>query len=118
MTAPRLLLALIFVLAGMLHFIATPVYMRIMPPFLPHPALLVEFSGVCEILGGLGLLIPSLRIPAAWGIVALLVAVMPANVYMAMDHAHWPRIPEWALWARLPLQLPLIYWAWVYTRRS
>jgi len=88
-----------------------------MPRCLPSPVLLVEVSGIAEILGGIGLLFPQTRQAAAWGIVALLVAVLPANINMAMDHSHWPAIPAWALWARVPLQLPMMWWAWLYTRR-
>ena len=75
-------------------------------------------------LGGAGLLMPAelfgfpVRRVAAWGLVALLVAVMPANIYMATDHERFASLPVWALWARLPLQLPLIWWAWVYARSS
>lgn len=116
MSAGRILFAALFIVAGTLHFIATPVYLMIMPPILPAPRLLVQISGACEILGGIGLLNPATRPLAAWGLIALLVAVMPANIWMAMDHAHWPRIPAWALWLRLPLQAPLIYWAWLFTR--
>ena len=89
-----------------------------MPPQLPYPNLLVHISGACEILGGLGLLLPATRTLAASGLIALLIAVLPANLYMALDHAHWLNIPQWLLWTRLPLQLPLIAWAWLYTRRS
>ena len=117
MTAGRLLLAILFIVAGALHFLATSAYVKIVPPYLPVPTLLVYISGICEILGGLGLLLPATRALASWGIVALLIAVLPANLHMALDHAHWPRIPEWLLWARLPLQLLLIAWAWLYTRR-
>jgi uncharacterized membrane protein len=115
---PRLLLAILFIAAGTLHFLIPQTYVRIMPPYLPAHLLLVQISGLCEILGGLGLLFqPPIRTLAAWGLVALLVAVMPANIYMAMDHASYPSIPAWALYLRLPLQLPLIGWAWLYTRR-
>jgi uncharacterized membrane protein len=118
MNPGRLIFALIFIVAGTLHFVATPVYVKIMPPYLPHPVLLVQISGIAEILGGLGLLYPPTRQAAAWGLVALLVCVMPANVQMALEHAKWPGIPAWALWARLPVQVPLIVWAWLYTRRQ
>jgi uncharacterized membrane protein len=116
-TVPRLILALIFLLAGPLHFILTATYVRIMPPWLPAHTFLVQLSGICEFLGGLGLLVPQTRRFAAWGLVALLIAVSPANIQMALDHAQWPHVPEWALWLRVPLQLPLIYWTWRYTRR-
>jgi len=113
----RVLLAVLFVAAGVLHFVFAPTYLRIMPPYLPAPKLLVEVSGVFEILGGAGLLVPFSRRAAAWGLVALLVAVVPANVQMAIDHARWAAIPEWALWLRVPMQGMLIWWAWLYTRR-
>ncbi len=113
----RWLLAVLFIVAGVLHFVATKTYVRIVPEYMPNPVLLVYLSGVFEVLGGVGLLMPSTRRFAAWGLIALLVAVMPANVQMAMDHAtKWRGIPEWLLWARLPLQLPLMWWAWLYTR--
>jgi len=115
---PRLLLAILFIAAGTLHFLIPQTYVRIMPPYLPAHLFLVHISGACEILGGLGLLFqPPIRTLAAWGLVALLIAVMPANIYMATDHASYPAIPAWALYLRLPLQLPLIWWAWLYTRR-
>ena len=116
MTISRALLGLLFIVAGALHFVFTPMYMKIMPPYLPSPRLLVELSGVCEMLGGFGLFVPLTRRAAAWGLVALLVAVMPANIQMAMDHLRWPSIPVWALWVRVPLQVPLIWWAWIYAR--
>lgn len=112
----RLVFAAIFLIAGPLHFVFTPVYLRIMPPWLPAPRFLVQLSGVCEFLGGLGLLYPPSRRFAAWGLIALLIAVEPANIQMALDHDRWRNIPEWALWLRVPLQLPLIYWAWLNTR--
>ncbi len=117
MTLGRVALAVLFLGAGAMHFVIPAAYMRIMPPYLPAPATLVWVSGACEMLGGAGLLLPFSWRVAAWGLVALLIAVMPANVQMALDHAHWPKIPEWALWLRLPMQLPLIAWAWRYTRR-
>ena len=113
----RYLMAALYIVAGTLHFIVPAAYVRIMPPLLPSPVLLVYLSGAFEVLGGLGLLLPATRRAAAWGLIALLVAVLPANVHMALYHAHWPGIPQWLLWARLPLQLPLIAWAWLYTRK-
>lgn len=112
----RILLAILFLVAGTLHFVITPVYVRIMPAYLPAPRLLVQISGVCEILGGIGLLVPITRAAAAWGLVALLICVMPANLNMALHPGKWPQIPVWLLWLRLPLQLPLLYWSWLYTR--
>jgi len=117
LTPGRLILAIVFIIAGTLHFLLTSAYLKIMPPYLPHPLLLVQISGAAEIAGGLGLLYPPIQSFAAWGLIALLVCVLPANVQMALSHAQWPSIPEWALWARIPLQLPMIWWAWLYARR-
>ena len=82
-----------------------------MPPQLPQPLLLVYLSGVFELLGGLGLLPARTRRLAGWGLLALLVAVFPANVYMALIHEQL-HIPAWVAWGRLPLQLPLMWWVW------
>ena len=113
----RTLLAILFLIAGSLHFLIPHAYLKIMPPAFPAPLTLVYISGIAEILGGLGLLLPLTRHAAAWGLVALLIAVLPANINMVVDHTRFASIPLWALWLRLPLQLPLIYWAWLYTRR-
>jgi uncharacterized membrane protein len=117
-TIPRLLMGSLYLTTGTLHFLHTQTYLAIMPPYLPAHRALIYLSGAAEIAGGLGILtpIPAIRRTAAWGLVALLIAVMPANIYMVTNHANFPTIPLWALWLRLPLQLPLIYWAWRYTR--
>jgi uncharacterized membrane protein len=107
----RYALALLFVLAGTWHFIHPATYLAIMPPQLPQPLALVYVSGVFEILGGLGLLPAPTRQLAGWGLLALLVAVFPANVYMALAHEQL-HIPGWIAWGRLPLQLPLLWWVW------
>jgi uncharacterized membrane protein len=114
----RVFLAILFLLSGSLHFLAPQIYLRIMPPYLPVPLSLVYLSGAAEILGGAGLLFPLTRKAAAWGLVALLIAVWPANIYTATAHLAVPGImgQSWAQWLRIPLQLPLIYWAWLYTR--
>jgi len=102
------LLASLFIGAGILHFIKPETYLRIMPPALPAPRLLVLLSGVAEVAGGLGLLLPATRRWAAWGLLALLLAVFPANVYMLQIHDQL-HLPAWLAWARLPLQ-PLLLW--------
>jgi uncharacterized membrane protein len=105
----------LFVVAGVNHFIKTGFYVSIMPPYLPLHRELVYISGVFEaVLGGL-LLIPRCTAPAAWGIMALLVAVFPANVHMAMHPNLYPSLSPLALWARLPAQGLLIAWAHWYT---
>ncbi len=110
------LMGILYLAAGLLHFLATPTYTRIMPAYLPAHRELVLVSGAAEMLGGLGVLVPATRRPAAWGLVLLLIAVFPANLTMVTDHARFPQVPLWAAWLRLPLQLPLLWWAWRYTR--
>src|SRR5579859_1464159 len=102
-----------------MHFVIPDTYVRIVPPGLPAPRLLVELSGVAEILGGLGLLVPFTRRAAAWGLVALLVTVFPANIYMAVYHVPATGIlgQSWLRWLRLPLQIPMIWWVLRYTKR-
>ena len=107
----RYALALLFVLAGIWHFVHPATYLAIMPPMLPAPLALVYVSGIFEILGGLGLLLTRTRWLAGWGLLALLVVVFPANVYMALIHEQL-HIAGWVAWGRLPLQLPLMWWVW------
>lgn len=86
-------------------------YEAIMPPFVPAHRELVLVSGIFEVLGGVGVMLPQTRRAAGWGLVALLLAVFPANVYMAVDtHKFGKLAPAWALYARLPLQFVLIWW--------
>ena len=100
-----------FVALGTLHFTHTRVYVRIMPPYLPAHRELVLVSGAGEIVGGAGVLIPATRPYARWWLIALLAAVFPANVQMALDPAGF-KIPRWALWARLPFQLVFGWLVW------
>lgn len=101
-----------------MHFIVPNAYIRIVPPALPAPELLVIVSGIAEIAGGLGLLLSATRKLAAWGLVLLLCAVFPANVYMAFAHVPFSGFlgNSWLQWLRLPLQIPLIVWAFRYTK--
>ena len=107
-----LLTTAFFAFAGFLHFVRPAPFVQIVPPFIPHPLAMVDLSGAAEIAGGLGLLLRPLRRLAAWGLVALLIAVFPANVYMAVDQVQVTvtPLPVWLLWARLPLQFVLIWW--------
>ena len=114
--ASRILLALIFVVAGTLHFVITDAYLGIMPPYLPWHRPLVLISGVAEIAGGVGLLHPRTRRAAAMGLVLLLLAVWPANWQMALDAAGQPALRQALLWLRVPLQLPLMLWVWWASR--
>src|SRR5262245_19721896 len=108
----RVVLGLLFVVLGSLHFVIPDFYLKMMPPYLPWHLELVYLSGVFEIAGGLGLLVPPLRRAAGWGLIALLVAVFPANIQMfvdALDQQGWT-LRTVGLLFRLPLQIPLILW--------
>jgi len=114
----RRLLGAFFIAAGVNHFAMPRAYRQIVPPRLADEAgLLVAVSGVAELAGGVGVLLPWTRRPAGWGLVALLAAVFPANLHMAREHERFRAIPRWALYARLPLQPLMMWWAWSATRR-
>ncbi len=117
-TVLRWVLTAFMVGAGVNHFVNPAPYLGMMPDALPAHLALVYVSGIAEIAGGLGLILPATRRLAAWGLVALLVAIVPANLNMALNDLPLDatRIPTWALWARLPLQAVLIAWAWWFTR--
>lgn len=100
----------LFVFTGVLHFLRPRMYEAIMPDYLPAHRELVYASGAAEAAGGLGLLFAATRRPAGWWLILTLVAVFPANVWMAQHPERYRRIPEPALWARLPLQLGFIAW--------
>jgi len=114
------LMGLGYVVAGVLHFVVPELYAQIIPPILPAPLALVYLSGVAEIACGVGVLIPRTRRYAAWATIALLVAIFPANVYMAtsmvvVDGIGGSDPSPLIRWARLPLQGVLILWAYWYT---
>jgi uncharacterized membrane protein len=106
--------ALLYMAGGANHFINPKGYLAIMPPYIPAHSLMVTLSGIAEIALGIGLLFPATRSLAAWGIMLLLMAVFPANVYMATSN-RFRKFPAWLRWARLPLQGLLIWWAYQYT---
>lgn len=109
----RVLFAAFFIFAGVSHFRSRSFFIAIVPPYLPWPESLVAISGVAEILLGALLAIPRTARLAGWGLIALLIAVFPANVHMALNTGLYPNIPPAALWIRLPLQgvlIALAYW--------
>jgi uncharacterized membrane protein len=110
--------ALIFLTTGTLHFVAEKFFTAIVPQGLPNPRALVQISGVAELLGGLGVLVPGLRRSAGRGLLVLLIAVFPANVNMAVNAERFKQFPAWALWARLPLQAVLMAQVWLATQRD
>ncbi|HEY1848425.1 MAG TPA: hypothetical protein VGG37_04425 [Opitutaceae bacterium] len=112
--ASRLALALFFAAAGINHFRVPAIYIAMIPPWLPRPEDLNRIAGLCEILGAAGVLVRATRAAAGWGLIALLVAVFPANLHVALA-GRMPGMdaPPWVLWLRLPLQAVLVAWvAW------
>jgi uncharacterized membrane protein len=110
------LLSAFFTYAGFHHLFAPDFYVSIMPPWIPGHLALVYISGVFEIMGGIGVLIPRFRSLAGFGLVVLLVAVYPANLYMAFNPELFPDVPVVALYVRLALQFVAFYWAYSVTR--
>jgi uncharacterized membrane protein len=111
----KYLLAIFMVGAGTMHFVRTEFYVKIMPPYLPSHRELVYLSGVFEIVLGVSLLIPRLSRLAAWGIIALLIAVFPANIYV-YQHQDLVPAPPIFHFLRLPLQGVFLLWAYWHTR--
>lgn len=116
-TITRCLYGVLFIAAGANHFINPGFYLRMMPGYLPWHAELVALSGIAEIALGALLLVPRFQVAAAWGLIALLIAVFPANLNMALNAEQFSTVSPTALWLRLPVQALLIAWAYWYTRR-
>jgi uncharacterized membrane protein len=116
-TWSRYLFGVLFIAAGLNHFVNPTFYLAMMPPYLPWHSELVAISGVAEAALGVLLLFRRWAVWAAWGLIALLVAIFPANVHMALHPELYPSISPLWLWLRLPLQPILIAWAWFFTRR-
>jgi uncharacterized membrane protein len=114
-TVMKYLLAISFIGAGLNHFKNPGFYLSIMPPYLPWPSALHLIAGFFEFVFGVMLLIPRFQRWAAWGLIALLVAVYPANIHMAIHHELY-QLPMIFHWIRLPLQFVLIAWAWWFTK--
>jgi uncharacterized membrane protein len=119
MSRSRTLLGAFFIEAGVNHFVIPGTYEKIVPPrWKANAKPLVQVSGIAEVAGGVGVLLPLTRRPAGWGLIALLAAVFPANLYMARNPESFSKIPRWALYARLPLQPLMMWWAWRATKPS
>lgn len=109
-------MAALYFAAGVYHFVNPRMYGKIMPTYLPYHKQLIFISGICEIVFALMLIPQITRVTAAWLIIALLIAVFPANIQMAINFYQKQNPNLWIAIARLPLQLILIWWAWWYTR--
>jgi uncharacterized membrane protein len=109
------LMALLYIIAGLNHFRNPGMYIKIIPPFFSNPKLINILSGGAEFILGILLIVPFTMHFAAWGIIALLVAVFPANLFMYQNKKASFGLPKWILLIRLPLQIVLIFWAYQYT---
>jgi len=109
-------MAALYIVAGINHFVNPAGYIKILPPRLPYPGLIIIISGICEILFALFLLPVITRRFAAWAIILLLIAIFPANLQMTMNYYNTNNPGLWLTILRLPLQGLLIYWAYQYTK--
>ncbi|BET26287.1 DoxX family protein [Limnobacter thiooxidans] len=109
---PVLVVAAFFIGAGILHFVLLDFFSSIVPPYFSNPEALVKISGIFEILGGIGILVERTRKWAGFGLIALCVAVLPANIHMAMNPDQFANIPVVLLYLRLPLQALVIWVIW------
>ena len=115
---PQVLLAGFFIFAGLNHFIQPEFYIAMIPPYLPAPEALNIISGLAEVAGGIGVLIPRLKKFAGIGLLLLLLAVFPANIHMALNEVKPPGMDDlqpWMAWARLPFQFVFFYWVYALT---
>ncbi|MUP46361.1 hypothetical protein E0K83_11460 [Gramella sp. BOM4] len=110
------LMAFMYIIAGIFHFLKPKMYMRIMPRYLPKHRLLVYLSGLAEIALGIGLCIPALKDLSIYGIILMLVVFLLVHFYMLSSEKAGAGIPKWLLIARIPLQFLLIWWAWFYLK--
>ena len=111
----KMLFGVLFIGAGLNHFINPKFYESIMPPYIPWHYSMVILSGIAEVVLGVALLVPQVSSLAAWGLILLLIAIFPANIHMALHPELYPAIPAVFLWLRLPLQGVLGLWAYWYT---
>jgi len=116
--ASSILLGIFFVAVGVLHFVKTALFVGAVPPYIPYPTEMVLISGVFEILGGIGVIVKPVRKWAGIGLIALLIAVYPANIHMAVHNELFPAIPPVVLWIRLVFQPILIVWVWYCTLKN
>jgi uncharacterized membrane protein len=107
-----LVIAAFFFIGGVAHFVFTDVFVRIMPNYLGYQKELVLISGLFELLGAIGILFPSTRLLAGYGLIVLIIAVFPANINMAIHPQDYKSIPELLLWLRLPLQFFFVWFVW------
>lgn len=110
------LMGSIYIIAGLWHFVKPKIYLRIMPRYLPQPKLLVYFSGLLEIVFGMGLFFSQSKDYAVWGLISLLILFFLVHLYMMKNKKTGLGLPLWILITRLLFQFVLIWWAWYYLR--
>jgi uncharacterized membrane protein len=106
-------MVIFYLMAGVMHFVKPALFISIIPPYIPWPNLVNKITGSLEVGFGIGLIFEPTRTVAAYGIILLLIAVFPANLYMYQSKHKG--IPKWLLLIRLPMQLLFIGWAYMYT---
>ena len=109
---PLLVIASFFMAGSIGHFVFAEFFIQIMPDYIGYHEEIVAISGVFEILGAIGILVPRTRLLAAYCLMALIIAVYPANIDMAMHPEKFPDIPEILLYIRLPLQFLFLWFVW------
>lgn len=109
---PLLVISLFFIIGGIAHFVVPDFFIMAMPDYLGYHTELVIISGLFEILGAIGILVPHTRLLAGYGLIALIVAVYPANINMALHPENYSDIPKLFLYLRLPFQFLLIWFVW------
>ena len=110
-------MSVLYIIAGVNHLVHPRFYLKIMPAWVPSHSLLVLLSGIMEMALGMLLCIPVTRVYAAWGLIILLIAIFPANIQMMLNYRQQHNPQLWLAIIRLPLQILLIAWAYVYTKR-
>jgi uncharacterized membrane protein len=114
----RIVFSLIFIGGGINHFAHPEFYLQMMPPYIPAHELMIQISGVAEVGLGILLNVSKWRSLAGWGLVLLLIAVLPANIHMATHAEQFTDFSAGALWVRVLMQIPLILWGYSYARKS
>lgn len=109
-------MALLLILTGILHFRVPRVYVRIIPPYIPHPRMMVALSGIAEITLGILLLFSKTQFLAAWGIILMMVVFFPVHFYMLENESAGAGLPKWLLIVRIPMQIGIMWWAYMYVR--
>ena len=110
-------MGMLYIAAGINHFIHPLFYKKIMPPYLPWHLPLIYVTGILESVLGILLFPPATRRAAAWGIIILLVLIFPANINMMINYVREKNPDAWITLLRLPLQVVLVWWAYTFTKK-